>query len=49
MLCPMFLNVSIADNEKPYGIYSPTFVADNYSGIFLHHKFFLSKIQNLRK
>ena len=37
------LNDNIVDTEKPDGIYSPTFVADNFSGLFLHPSIFSLK------
>ena len=36
----MSLNNSIADIEKPDGIYSPTFVADYFLALFLHPSIF---------
>ena len=35
-LCSMLLNDEIVDIQKPDGICSPTFVANDFSGIFLH-------------
>ena len=32
----MALNGNIVDTEKPYGIYSPTFLVNDFSGLFLH-------------
>ena len=32
----MYLNHNILDTEKADGIYSPTFVADDFLGLFLH-------------
>ena len=36
----MSLNDNIVDTEKPDGICSPTFVADNFSGLLLHPSMF---------
>ena len=35
-LFSMFLNDDIVDNEKPNGICLPTFVVNEFSGLFLH-------------
>ena len=45
----MFLNEDIVDIEKPGGICLPTFVVDEFSGLFLHLQSFLLNIQDLRK
>ena len=37
------LNDNIVDIEKPGGIYLPTFIADDFSGIFLHPSTFSIK------
>ena len=34
-LCPMLLNDDIVDIGKPDGIYSASFAADEFSGLFL--------------
>ena len=39
----MLLNEDIVDIEKPDGIYSLTFVANEYSGLFLHPLIFSVK------
>ena len=39
----------ILDIEYPQGICSPIFVADDFSGLFLHSSFFKSKSEDLRK
>ena len=39
----MLLNADIVDIEKPDGIYSPTFVLDEYLGLFLHPSIFSIK------
>ena len=39
----MSLNNNIVDIEKPAGIYSPNFVVDDISGLFLHSSFFSIK------
>ena len=39
----MFLNDDIVDIEKPDGICSPTFVVDEFSGLFLHSSIFSIK------
>ena len=36
MLFSMILNENIVDTKKPDGIWSPTFVVDEFSGVFLH-------------
>ena len=38
-----FLNDDIVDIEKPDGICSPTFVVDEFSGLFLHSSIFSIK------
>ena len=35
-LLSMALNDNIVDTEKPYEIYSPTFLVNDFSGLFLH-------------
>ena len=42
-LFSMLLNDDILDIEKPFTIYLPTFVVDEFSGIFLHPSIFLIK------
>ena len=42
----MLLNKDIADIEKLDEIYSPTFVGDEFSGLFLHPSVF--SIKHLR-
>ena len=39
----MFSNNDIADIEKLDGICSPTFVVDEFSGLFLHQSIFSIK------
>ena len=39
----MLLNNDIVNIEKPDGIYSPTFVVDEFSGLFLHISVFSIK------
>ena len=39
----MSLNNNIVDIEKPDGICSPSFVVDNFSGLFLHPSMFSIK------
>ena len=39
----MLLNDDIVDIEKPDGICSPTFVVDEFSGLFLHPSIFSIK------
>ena len=36
----MLLNEDIVDNEKPHGICLLPFVADEFSGLFLHPSIF---------
>ena len=36
----MLLNNDIVDIEKPDGIRSPTFIVDEFSGLFLHLSIF---------
>ena len=38
-----YLNTDIKDAEKPDGICSPSFVADGFSGLFLHPSIFSIK------
>ena len=45
----MPLNDDIADITKTDGICSLTFVADDFSRLFLHPSILQSKIQDLRK
>ena len=42
-LISMLLNHDIIDIEKPDGICSPTFVVDEFSGLFLHPSIFSIK------
>ena len=42
----MLLNDYIVDIEKPDGIFSPTFVVDEFLGLFLHPSIF--SIKHLR-
>ena len=42
-LFSMLLNDDIGDIEKPDGIYSLTFVVDEFSGLFLHPSIFSIK------
>ena len=46
-LFSMFLNEYIVDIEKPDGMCSLTFVAEEFSGLFLHHQFFLLNMEDL--
>ena len=39
----MLLNDHIVDIEKPDGICSPSFVVDEFSGLFLHPSIFFMK------
>ena len=39
----MLLNDDFANIEKPNGICSPTFVVDEFSGLFLHPSIFSIK------
>ena len=39
----MLLNDNVIDIEKPDGICSPTFVANEFSGLFLHPSIFSFK------
>ena len=48
-LFSMLLNEDIAEIEKPDGICLLTFVADEFSGLFLHPSIFLLYIQDLHK
>ena len=41
----IFLNDNILDIEKPQGICSPTFVVDDFSGLFLHVSVFYQGIE----
>ena len=45
----MFLNEDIMDIEKPDGICSLTFDADEFSGLILHPSIFLLYTKNLHK
>ena len=45
----MFLNVDIEGIENPDGVCSPTFVEDEFSGLFFIHQSFLLNIQDLHK
>ena len=49
MLIFMLLNDDITDIEKPDRICSPTFVVNDFLGLFLHLSIFLSKIRDLLK
>ena len=40
---PMPLNDDVVDIEKPDGIYLPTFVVDEFTGLFLHPSIFSIK------
>ena len=39
----MFLNDDIVDIEKPDGISSPTFIVNEFAGLFLHPSIFSIK------
>ena len=43
-LLSIYLNDDIVDAEKPNGICSPTFVAHEFSGLFLHPSVFFIKV-----
>ena len=45
-LFSMLLNDDIVDIAKPDGIFSPTFVVDEFSGLYLHPSIF--HIKHLR-
>ena len=45
----MLLNDNIVDIEKPDGICSLTFAADELSGLFYIHQSFLLYIQDMHK
>ena len=45
----MLLNDDIVEIEKSDGMCSPTFIADEFPGLFLHHQSFLLNIQDLHK
>ena len=45
----MLLNKDIIDTEKPDGIYSLTFVVDEFSGLFLHLLYYTFKICMINK
>ena len=49
MLIFYALNDDIVDIEKPDGIRSPTFVVNEFSGLFFVHQSFLLNIQDLHK
>ena len=42
-LSPILLNDDTRDIEKPDAMYSPTFVVDEFSGLFLHPSIFSIK------
>ena len=45
----MLLNDDIADVEKTDGICSPTFIVNEFSGLFYIHQLFLINIQDPNK